>query len=63
MEHSENNVITQFGMLENEIRPGVLQPSVQHTFAMQEWQRQKLRPLRVLRFVSAVWHFCSSSVC
>ena len=31
IEHSEDNVITQSGVFENEIEPGVLQSSVQKT--------------------------------
>ena len=36
MEQSENNVIMQFILLKNDVKPGVLQSSVQHTFARQE---------------------------
>ena len=41
IEHSENKIITQSGLFENEIGPGVLQPSAQQTGMLQEYQRNK----------------------
>ena len=41
IEHSENKVIMQFGLFENEIGPGVLLSSVQQTRALEEYQRHK----------------------
>ena len=43
IEHSENKIVTNSGMLENEIRPGVLQSSVRHTRVLQEYQKRKSR--------------------
>ena len=42
IEHSENNIIMQSGLFENEIRPGVLWSSVQQTRALQDFQRLKV---------------------
>ena len=41
IEHSENKIITQSGLFENEIGAGVLQSSVQQTGVLQEYQRHK----------------------
>ena len=44
IEHSKNNLtIVQSGLFENDIRHGVLQPSVQKTFVLQEPQRHKAK--------------------
>ena len=43
IEHSENKNITQSGMFENEIEPGVLQCSVRHSRVLQEYLRHKPR--------------------
>ena len=39
IEHSENKMITQYGLFENDIGPGVLQSSVYQTRALQEYQK------------------------
>ena len=41
IEHSENKIITQSGMFENEIGPGLLESSVRQTHALQEYQRHR----------------------
>ena len=42
IEHSENKSIIQSGLFENEIRPGVLQSSIQQTRVLQDFQRLKV---------------------
>ena len=44
IKHSENRIIIQSVMFENEIGPGVLQSSVRQTRVLQEYQRHKPRP-------------------
>ena len=41
IDHSENGIITQSELFENEIGPGVLQSNVQQTRALQEHRRHK----------------------
>ena len=43
MKNSENRIITQPGLLDNEIGHGVLQSSVQQRWALQEYQSHKPR--------------------
>ena len=43
IEHSENGIIFQSGMFENEIGPGVLQSSIRQTRVLQEYQMNKPR--------------------
>ena len=39
IEHSENKIIAQSGLFENEIGPGVLSSSVQQPLALRECER------------------------
>ena len=40
-EHSRNKIIMQPGLFENQIRPGVLQSTVQQTRVLHEYQKHK----------------------
>ena len=51
VEHSENRIIFQSRMFENEIGPGVLQSSVRQTRVLQEYQRHKPRATDSVRVV------------
>ena len=55
IEHSENRIITQSGMFENEIGPRILQSSIQQTRALEEYKRHKLS---ATRFVSTLSKCC-----
>ena len=51
-DHSENKIIVQSGLFENEIGPGVLMSSVQKTCVLQEHQRHKAEATEYVSILS-----------
>ena len=55
IEHSENKIVTQSGLFENEIGPGVLNSSIQQIRLLEEYQMHKPS---VTEYVSILSKFC-----
>ena len=55
IEHSENEIITQSGLFENEIGSDVVQDRVQKTEQLQEYQMHKPGATETLQIVSVCW--------
>ena len=60
IEHSENKIIMQFGLFENEIRPGVLWSSIQQTRVLQDFQWSKVFATKYVLILSFLWEFLQS---
>ena len=61
IEHSENKIIVQSSLFENEIGPGVLKSNVQKTGALQYRQRNKAEIteyVSILSFLSGIVMVC-----
>ena len=55
IEHSENKIITQSGLYENEIVPGILQSSIQQIRVLQKHQMHKPCATDYVPFLSLIY--------